>query len=1584
MKNFWSKIIAGFVTIAAVLTLSANVQAADLGGNPSVNLSENRAGLTSNYTIQFTSTSGIPASGIVDIVFPVQYSDADLAGATLGTTSANLGTTANGLSASVTGKTVRVVLGTNGVVAPGADVSIQLDGIVNTATVGNDYQLIILTYQSDGTTLIDNGASFDFSIQPRGPNQANSTIATNPAGITSMVVGSTIQVDFTAEDALGNVLPNQSVEWTVSDSSFGLSSSSGITNASGVDSVTLTAPTEAGLSTTVTARSGDFSYNITLTTASIVTTHDVLNYWDISCIASQTAGNEFTFIVTPFDQYDNVLTDYDWATLANRPTFAGLTDMPGHSVAYTFVSATDGVATYRVTPYADQDDASITATFGSITGTSNYFDVEHNIATSIAVTPDSSTITAGGDETYVVTAADTYGNTWNVTADSTFQIVGGGDGGSWNGDTYTSRTAGTWTVRASYNALTDDAVLTVDHNLTTDVTITPDETQNIIAGDHIDFTATAYDAYGNLTGDTVTWTGTSAADSGLFNNTTADSYTVYATACGVNSISVTVNVSPADLHHITITPSDQTITAGDTIQFTAEGYDVYNNIIEGLTFTWDNTDAAGLFTNTTANDYPVQAHSGVVDSNIVNITVIHDDAVSIAINPAGPLSLNADETQLFDATATDFYGNTWNITSSADWYENDPTGFFFGNLYNAGTVGAWSIHAGYNLLTSNVVTANVSHGAAVSIGITPVGDIDLTADDTQMFTATATDADGNTWNASDAVTWNENDPLGSFTNNTYNAGLVGSWTISASLGLLDSNNVTVNVTHGDAWTIVVNPLGPIDLTADGSQTFTAMAYDADGNNWDVTDQVTWNDNDPAGFFTTNTYFAGSVGQWTISASLGSINSNDVTVNVSHGAAVIIYLSPVHSDILAGNTQSYEVSAADTDGNYWDVTEDSFFQIVGGGDNGTWTNNVYTSHTAGTWTVRATYNTTLTDDSTLDVDHNIATTVIIDPNTEQNITAGDHVDFTATAYDAYGNLTDDAVIWTGTSAADSGLFDNATAGTYTVYATVDGVQSTHVTVIVAHNNAVSITVAPDSSTILAGNTQTYTVTAHDAYNNTWDVTNDSTFEIVDIAHHGSWQGNVYTSHTAGTWTVEATYNTLTDEATLIVNPNVLDRIDVSPDSTQTITAGSTVQFTAEGYDAYDNLISGLTFEWNNATSTGLFNTTTAGTYDVYASVGDIDSNDVDVIVNPGLAATIDVQPSTATDVSADTHQSTITATVRDQYGNLVSDGTQVDWVSSNSSFTLLVDHSHTINGIATITLTTTTHAGDTGTVTGTVNAHSNTTGLFAVVHGTVDHIAIDPTSADIDQSGHTRSFTVAAYDQYGNAWDVTAYTTFSIDGDDAFGRLSDGTYTAGQIGTHHVYASYSGKTATTTVNVLDHATVSSISITNKITSLYVGSTHNYQVRFRDAYGNSWDGTTLVIWTISAGDFASIDANGLLTGVLPGTTTITATYGSHHDDDDVNVLAAIAGGVTSELNTPLGNEQSAADGAEVTTVGPEAAEESTPNSNDNWSIIFYIGLALLLLGAAYYAYSFWMPTDAPEENTDTKKVTRKPEPNGHSRW
>ncbi|MDY7075316.1 MAG: hypothetical protein SXV54_00190, partial [Chloroflexota bacterium] len=80
--------------------------------------------------------------------------------------------------------------------------------------------------------------------------------------------------------------------------------------------------------------------------------------------------------------------------------------------------------------------------------------------------------------------------------------------------------------------------------------------------------------------------------------------------------------------------------------------------------------------------------------------------------------------------------------------------------------------------------------------------------------------------------------------------------------------------------------------------------------------------------------------------------------------------------------------------------------------------------------------------------------------------------------------------------------------------------------------------------------------------------ETTFSIVESGHGGSWADQVYTSHTAGDWTVRGSYSGLTDDADLMVVHAAAVSIEVTPDP-ETVTAGDSVTYQATAEDAYGN-------------------------------------------------------------------------------------------------------------------------------------------------------------------------------------------------------------------------------------------------------------------------------------------------------------------------------------------------------------------------------------------------------------------------------
>ena len=162
-------------------------------------------------------------------------------------------------------------------------------------------------------------------------------------------------------------------------------------------------------------------------------------------------------------------------------------------------------------------------------------------------------------------------------------------------------------------------------------------------------------------------------------------------------------------------------------------------------------------------------------------------------------------------------------------------------------------------------------------------------------------------------------------------------------------------------------------------------------------------------------------------------------------------------------------------------------------------------------------------------------------------------------------------------------------------------------------------------------------------------------------------------------------------------------------------------------------------------------TVNGTYDTGEVTGT-----ASVTWTPGLAASISVTPLTATNTVGASHVAT--ATVTDQYGNNVADGTTINWViegpnvgtASPSSGT-----STTTSGQASFSYTNTTSGTD--TVRAFIDSTVNGTYESGEVTGTASKtwnpdipatITLNPDSASI-QVNLFQSETATVTDQYGN-------------------------------------------------------------------------------------------------------------------------------------------------------------------------------------------------------------------------------------------
>ena len=557
-------------------------------------------------------------------------------------------------------------------------------------------------------------------------------------------------------------------------------------------------------------------------------------------------------------------------------------------------------------------DWTVTGDLGGTAGTAT-LTVNHASAASVAISPSTTSITAGGSQAFTATASDTYSNTWDTTSTVTWSIEVGASGSVSAGGSATAEVVGDWTVTGDLGGLSDTATLTVNHASATSVAISPN-TASIMEGETQAFTATASDAYGNTWAvtSTVTWSipagasGSVSADGSATADKEGD-WTVTGDlggTAGTATLTVTEDDSDDDnplliLDHFDIEFITGPQIAGDSFRIIITATDSNGERVYlytgGVTLSCSAgpispASATGGFSNGywTGSVTVTKAGSGVsitatkdaVTGKSNTFTVIPAEIVDVVISPASS-SLIAGTSTTFTAIATDEYGNTWDVTSSTSWgTSSGAEGSWNDNVYTSATAGSWTITG---LIDSNDYSADltVTHAPPVSISINP-NTVPITAGETEEYTATAVDIYGNTWDVTSTVNWSiETSSSGSVsTDGSATATTSGDWTITASFDGATSGTAQLQVTHADAESVHIVST-PITTDEEETMKLNAKARDKHENTWDVTPIVTWNI--PAGaegsIQSDGSVTLAIVGNWTITATLGEITSEPTTVNV---------------------------------------------------------------------------------------------------------------------------------------------------------------------------------------------------------------------------------------------------------------------------------------------------------------------------------------------------------------------------------------------------------------------------------------------------------------------------------------------------------------------------------------------------------------------------------------------------------------------------------------------------------------------------------------------------------------------------------
>ena len=352
-------------------------------------------------------------------------------------------------------------------------------------------------------------------------------------------------------------------------------------------------------------------------------------------------------------------------------------------------------------------------------------------------------------------------------------------------------------------------------------------------------------------------------------------------------------------------------------------------------------------------------------------------------------------------------------------------------------------------------------------------------------------------------------------------------------------------------------------------------------------------------------------------------------------------------------------------------------------------------------------------------------------------------------------------------------------------------------------------------------------------------------------------------------------------TVMAPQAVLTQISVSP-STASITAGQSQTYTAAGYDQFNNLMSGIVFTWTSdgnssvATLNGNVDTgVSAGIVHITASASGISSAPATLMVlpPPPVLTSLVVTPATPSIFTGGTQQ--LTAVGYDQSGNQMS-GLTFAWSSSNPGVAT-VDATGRASGIS---------VGASQISASAQGVHSNAITLTVNRPPSVlTSIQASPPTASV-QAGNVQQFAAVGYDQFDAVmsgvvftWASSVPSVASVSGINSEGQ-NVGVATGLSAGSTVLTVSANGVNTTVSLTVTapppppPPPAVTVIHVVPEDTSINTGGTQQFSALATDQNGLAMSGVVFT-WTSSDPTVATINANGLATGVGAGTTQISAS-------------------------------------------------------------------------------------------------------------
>ena len=1404
-----------------------------------------------------------------------------------GTTNPNPTTSSYSVGGTISGLKGTLVLKNNGTDSLTLNANNANFVFATTLQSGGNYAVTVGTQPSQQTCTVANGSgkvgsanitNVAVSCTSTSTSATVTSIALSPSNLT-LAPAATQQYSARATYSDSSTADASSGTWTSSSPSVATISASGLATA------------VAAGTTSISVTFGGVTQATTLTVSAATTA-------TLSSI-SLTDAEGGSVVVGTTDQYIATAIYSDNSH----------SDISG-TVAWT--SSSPNVATVSASGLVTALSAgttNLTATSGSVSQQATVT-VSAATLTSLAVTSTNTTFSAGSTSQFTATGVYSNGShqnlnsavTWSSSNSAIFTVDSNG--------LVSGLTVGNANVVATLGTVSGNSRVVITGATLSSIGLSSSEGASIAAGTHTLITAVGTFS-DNTTLDitqSATWTSSNSAvatvQAGSVKGVAVGTAIITATAGSVSK-TFSLTVTAATLSSIGVTDAQGgSIAIGSTDQLTATGAFSDNssqNLTQVAATTWTSSNAqvasinqAGLVNAVATGSVTITAsNSGI--SQTFALTVTDAALASISLSDAQSATIAAGSTDQLTATGVYTDSTHQDITATVTWTSGNSAVATVDNsgLVTSTTAGSVVITATSGQITQNF-TLTVTAATLASIQLSDAQSASIAVDTTDQITATGIYTDGTHQDLTNSVAWDTTD-----------AALA---TISAT-GLatgVSAGNVHITAAQGQvtarfALAVTASPLSTISLAdsesgnvaAGSTDQLTATGHYGDGTTQDLSSTVSWTVDDSTvanvdavGLVTT--IAAGTV---TITAASGTI-AESFTLAVSAATLSSINVSDAQQGVIPlGTTDQLTATGHYSDSSHQDLSLQVTWTIDDSSVATVDTTGLVSAVSAGSAVVTATlsgvskaFNVTVTAATLASIDiSDTESGTIVSGTTDQLTATGTYSDTTS------GDISSD-VTWTVDDASlatvdPTGLLTGTAAGTVTVTATLNGVHNSFQVVIsAAALSSISISDA-QLGTLAAGTQDQLTATGLYADNSSQDLTTQVSW-TVDNAHIADVDANgLVTGHLAGTATITAAFNSVTQVFQVDVTAAVITSIGLTDSQGGQIAISTTDQFDAVG-------------NYSDNSSQHLGNQATWDTDDHTIATVDPDGNVTGVAAGTvhvtaafqGMSQSFTLTVSTATITSitlSDAANSALAIGALDQFlaTGAFSDGTgqnlnnDVTWGSDNTSIATVDPHGMVTAVAAGNANITATFGGQTGSFALTVSA------------ATLSSITVSDTEQGSIALGTQDSLSAEAIYSDNSSADISNNVTWISDNPGVATTSNTGVVTAVSIGTANITASSGFVTSANFVVTVTAATLTDISFTDTgAGSIAAGTTD--QVTATGIYSDSshQDISSTASWVSNDPSIATVDSTGFVTAIAAGNVNITASSGSISRDFSLTVTNA----------------------------------------------------------------------------------------------